>query len=87
MDWDIIGPMSVAAIFIVTTGGVLLLRPISKRLGALLEVMAKERQIGASEDMQRLRDEVEQLRSRMELVEDRQDFTERLLESGEKPGG
>ena len=82
MDWEIVGPMAVAVVFILTVGGVLLLRPIATRLGSLLEAMAKERQVDKSDDMYRLREEVETLRSRLELLEDRQDFTEGLIDRG-----
>jgi hypothetical protein len=40
---DELAPMLVAIFFIVTTGGVILLRPISKKLGTYLEVLAEER--------------------------------------------
>lgn len=43
MDWSEVGPMLVAATMILTTGGVLLLRPLTKRLGDLIEVLIQER--------------------------------------------
>ena len=43
MDWDVIAPMIVSIVLIVTVGGVILLRPIAKRLGALLDVMVLEK--------------------------------------------
>ena len=39
MDWEFIAPMIVGIVLIFTVGGVILLRPIAKRLGALLDVM------------------------------------------------
>lgn len=82
MDWSVLAPQIVGAIFIVTVGGVILLRPITSRLGALVEAMAQEKQARASDEVHRLREEVETLRSRMELLEDRQDFTEGLIGAG-----
>ena len=43
MDWEFIAPMLVGIVFIITMGGVLLLRPVAKRASALLEAMAQER--------------------------------------------
>ena len=82
LDWNFIAPMVVSVALFLTVGGVLVLRPISGRLGALLEQMAKERKALPSDEVNRLREEVETLRSRMELLEERQDFTEGLLGPG-----
>ena len=76
MDWEAIVPMVVPTVLFLTVGGVLILRPITTRLGDLLEAMAKEK------SARRLREEVETLRARLELLEDRQDFTDGLLEAG-----
>lgn len=86
MDWEAIAPMVVAVVLFVTTGAVLILRPIAKRLGDLLEVMAEEKRVRAPDDGYRLREEIERLRSRMELLEDRQEFTEGLLGAGSAKG-
>ncbi|MEN8145473.1 MAG: hypothetical protein ABFS14_11045 [Gemmatimonadota bacterium] len=84
MDWDLIAPMVVALTLIVTAAGVYLLRPIMSRLGHLLEVMSKER-LGElpsrSEDRQL--ELLESLNARMSLVEERLDFTDRLLSTTE----
>ena len=80
MDLEIIAPMVVAVLLILTIGGVILLRPISSRLGHLLEAMAKERQgprIG--EDLTRIRELLETMNGRLTLMEERQDFTDALL--------
>jgi len=81
MDWEVIAPMVVLIVLSLTVGGVLILRPIAKRLGVLLEAMAKEKGVGPSHDANRIREEVETLRARLELLEDRQDFTDGLLEA------
>jgi hypothetical protein len=64
---------------------VAILRPLTKRLGGLLEVMTRERQAVRSStddpDMARLRVLMEHVARRMDLVEERLDFTERLLGS------
>ena len=85
MDWEVVAPMFVAVVFIVTSGTVILLRPLSKRLGNLLEVMATERRNPplASEEVSRLRDTIETLEGRLTLMEERQEFTDQLLRSAE----
>jgi hypothetical protein len=64
---------------------VAILRPLTKRLGGLLEVMTRERQAVRSstddQDLARLRVLMEHVSRRMDLVEERLDFTERLLGS------
>ena len=83
VDWAEVAPMIVAVVFILTTGGVLLLRPIAKRMGELLEVFAQDKQAGLQNDVGQIRDLLETMNARLQLMEERQDFTERLL-SGEK---
>ena len=83
MDWDVIAPMIASVVFILTTGGVLVLRPITKRLGHLLEVMAREKAALPTDELRRLRETMETVNQRMVLLEERQDFTERLLERGD----
>ena len=79
MDLEILAPMVITVVLILTVGGVMLLRPISKRVGDLLEVYARERQEGLQGEVQQVRDLLETLTARLELLEDRQDFAERLL--------
>lgn len=64
-----------------TVGAVMILRPISKRLGYLLEALAKERQVQRSgdADLASMRIVLEHVVKRMDLLEERLDFTERLL--------
>ena len=83
MDWEVFGPMMVAVVLIITSGGVLVLRPISKRLSEVLALYARERQAGVQQEVSQLRDLLETINARLELIEDRQDFTERLIGSGE----
>jgi len=67
--------------FFMTVGAVMILRPISKRLGYLLEALAKERQVqrGGDGDLASMRVMLEHVAKRMDLLEERLDFTERLL--------
>lgn len=83
MDWDLIAPMVVSVVLIVTVGGVILLRPLSSRLGELVEAMTEERRETPQLDrtLSRIRDSLESLDARLTLVEERQDFAEELLRS------
>lgn len=60
---------------------VLILRPLTKRLGLLLEQMARERGTPRTDDSElaRIRILLEHVSKRMELMEERVDFTERLV--------
>ena len=71
-------------VVVLTIGGIILLRPVSKHLGQYLEAKANERKaLGqrAPEDWDRLFATLEGLATRMDTLEERQDFTERLLSS------
>ncbi len=81
-------PMALVAmlfvlIILAMVGGFILLVPISRRLGAVLELWLDERgkanQIGPQE-FGRIREEVAALRDEMEALTSRQDFVENLLE-------
>ncbi|HET9440692.1 MAG TPA: hypothetical protein VFO52_11000 [Longimicrobiales bacterium] len=85
MDPSDVAPLVLGVFFIVTTAAVILLRPITKRLGSYLEVLAEERRRSLSAipmeraDALRLLTAIENLEKRLEAVEDQQDFTQRLL--------
>lgn len=77
---DEIAPMLVLLTLILTTGGVILFRPLAKRLGDLLEIMAQQRRaVPESDDSARMREILENLDARVSLLEERQDFTDALL--------
>jgi hypothetical protein len=83
-ELEIMAPMAVAIVLILTVGGVAILRPIAKRAGELLEAMAAEKR-----DPKRVVDEtrrvvelLETLNARIERIEERQEFTDSLLGSG-----
>lgn len=83
IDWAEVAPMVVAIVMFVVVGGVILLKPIANRVGFLLEAMAKEKESALGGDVGHIRDLMETMNARLQLLEERQDFTERLL-SGEK---
>jgi hypothetical protein len=43
VDWDVVGSVITAVVFILTVGGVLILGPITKRLSEILELYARDR--------------------------------------------
>lgn len=71
----------------VCIAAVAILRPISKRLGGLLEVMTRERTASNvdSAELTRVRTAIEHVARRIDLMEERLDFTERLLSAGRPP--
>lgn len=81
MEWEIIAPMVVSIVLILTVGGVAVLRPLAKRVSELLELYARDRHEGAEHELGQIRDLLETINGRLHLLEERQDFTERLLAS------
>ena len=85
MDPDSVAPMVVSVVFFVMTGLVILLRPISKKLGNVLEVVAEEKrrrmaeQPMAREDATRIVSILDTLDRRLAQLEERQEFTDKLL--------
>jgi hypothetical protein len=67
--------------FAICAAAVLILRPLSTRLGDLLAEMQKARSGNKLDDAEltRMRVAVEHMSNRLELMEERLDFTERLL--------
>ena len=84
MDPEILAPLILTVVLTLTVGGVLLLRPIAKRLGDIAELMLREKQGGTERELRRMGDLLETVDARMTLLEDRQDFTERLLTSPDR---
>ena len=83
IDWSEVAPMIVAVVGFITIGGVLVLRPIAKKAGDLMEAMARDKQGGLQNDVGQLRDILETMNARLTLMEERLDFTERLV-AGER---
>lgn len=69
----------------VMVGSVLILRPVTKKLGLLIEALAKERMGHASPgldaaQLDRITVALERLNDRMDHIDDRIGFMERLVE-------
>ncbi|MGY8799007.1 MAG: hypothetical protein ACKVG4_09515 [Longimicrobiales bacterium] len=79
MEWEIIAPMIVSIVFILTVGGVLVIRPIAKRISGLLELYARDKTTGIENDVHQVRELLKTMNTRLQLMEERQDFTEKLL--------
>lgn len=65
-----------------SVAAVLILRPVTKRLGLLLEAIAKSKMgtpADATTELTRIRGTLEQMSKRLDLMDERQDFTERLV--------
>jgi len=88
MNPNDVAPMVMAITLFLVVGGVILLRPITKRLGSLLEVMTQQKRepVAGAEDSE-LRQYVANLESRLSLLEERQNFTEALLAATERGEG
>lgn len=82
MDFEFLGPMIVGVVGFLTVGAVItvLVRPLSKRLGVLLEAMAQSR----GEDVREMRRILETTTRRLELLEERLEFAEELLRAKDR---
>ncbi len=76
--------MVVIVVFIITVGAVAVLRPIGRRLGDIVEIMLRGKQGEGEGELRRMGDLLETVSARMGLLEERQDFTERLLASPDR---
>jgi hypothetical protein len=79
MNPNDIAPMVAILVLTVVGGAVILLRPISRKLGDLLEVMIAERRRPTPTIEPRLQETLERIEERLRLVEERQDFTDALI--------
>lgn len=86
---EVLAPMIVAVTLILTVGGVMLLRPLARRAGDLLEAMAAEKREPKRlpPDTQRVVELLESMNARLERLEERQDFTDSLLGAGREVRG
>ena len=87
MEWEFIAPMVISVVLFLTVGGVILLRPLMKRLGALIDVIVLEKRGAPGEENRRLRETVDTMNDRLSLLEERLDFTERLVGRGTGEAG
>jgi hypothetical protein len=74
-------PELIPIFLFLSVAAVMILRPLTKRLGLVVEQIARDRNAGRADDaeMARIRFLVEQTNKRLELIEERLDFTERLV--------
>ena len=86
MELEAIAGMALAFLMTVTLaltiGGVILLKPLMRNLGNFLEAKADEKKGllgGSPEDWDRILGSLEVLDERVQAIEERQDFTEKLL--------
>ena len=85
MEWEFIAPMVMGVTLFLSIAGVLVFRPLTKRLGDLIEVTARNRKTPpGQEDVARLTEVVSRLADRIDQLEERQEFTERVLTSAER---
>jgi len=85
---DELAPMMVAMTLILTVGGVILLKPLMRRLGDVLEQLAAEKRRNLNpgarpavqgETADRLADVLERMDDRLGRLEERVNFTEAML--------
>ena len=87
MEWEFVAPMIMGVVATLTVGGVLVLRPLTKRFAELMQVYISDRREGPHAELRHMREILETMDARLQLMEDRLDFTERLLESGSHGSG
>ena len=81
---DQLAPMIVFCTAILTTGAVLILRPISHKLGTLLEAMTdRQRRPLSPPELGQIRELLSGIDGRLSVLEERQDFAEALMASGD----
>ncbi len=78
MDWELVAPMVFGITIVLSVAGVLILRPISKRLGDVLESMQRQPKLKDT-DLGRITELLEHMDTRIDRLEHRQDFAERML--------
>lgn len=79
-----LAPMIVMCTLILTTGGVLVLRPIATRLGSFLDaVTAAKLRPSPEADLVRIHDVLSSIDGRLNQLEERQDFAEALISASD----
>lgn len=87
MDWEILAPLILGVTITLSAAGVLILRPLAKRLGDLIEATAQNKRAESkNEELTRITEVVGRLTDRIENLEERLDFNERVLSSLDRPG-
>ena len=88
MDIIPLAGMLFSLLMVLVIGGLILLFPISRRLGKFLEIRIDERMEWDTlpkEAFNELMGVVEELQNEVQRLSERQQFVERLLEPGRKP--
>ena len=86
MDPNALAGMVFTLILVGMVGGFILVRPITRRLGALLEQRLNSQASSLSPaDVRKLREAVESLRAELDQLSERQAFTEALLAERHQP--
>jgi len=85
MDTNALAGMLFTVVILAMIGGFILLWPISRRLGAILEQRLNERSgaTPATGQIQELQATIRELQAELERLAERQDFTEALLQEKE----
>ena len=83
MEWEFIAPMIFSSILVLSIAAVIILRPLAKRLGDVLERMQDQRAVPGSDELRRISRLLEDLDDRVDRLEHRQDFAERMLSRAE----
>ena len=86
MEWEFIAPMVMGMTLFLTIGGVLIFRPLTKRLGEVIYMMQERKYAPTNDDLKRVADLMEHLDDRLDRLEHRQDFSERMLTALEERG-
>jgi hypothetical protein len=77
--WGELVAIIVPVSFMITTGAVILLWPITRRLGEYLEVLVQEKRMTMrSDDSTRVQQALEEVSQRLALLEERVEFAEKL---------
>ncbi|MGV2385621.1 MAG UNVERIFIED_CONTAM: hypothetical protein LOD86_10210 [Thermobifida fusca] len=77
--WGELVAIIVPVSFMVTTAAVILLWPITRRLGEYLEALAQEKRMAMrSDDSGRIQQALEEVSQRLALLEERVEFAEKL---------
>jgi hypothetical protein len=81
---EAVAPMIVMCTLILTTGGVLILRPIAKRLGGFLEASTQAKLRPSNDaDLARIHEVLSSIDGRLNQLEERQDFAEALISASD----
>lgn len=82
MESEVLAGMLFTIVILAMIGGFILLLPIARRLGAILEQRLNEKSVqGASAvQIQQLQSAIRELQTELEQLAERQEFTEALLQ-------